>query len=409
MKKAIAILLTIIMVFGLFGCTAEQPADNNPAPDQNAPAPTETEKPTETTPPAVEATEIALPADFGGYKIGFYFLPDSYAIAKQYKGALDWIAGLTNCEMVYYDMVTASSEETISAHESLVSQGCDGIIFVGSSGGANLFEMFNKNGIYYVGMTRALSEDVAAVTTDSEYCAGWADERSGISWYDAYGPTSVLAANGCKKIAYVSNVPSNEMATERIRGVTDACEEFGMELITSYEGTEHAAGTTDILANYGDELDGLVGCMNGDACIASIQSGGYGGKVKYAQVDPPNDVVAYMEAGLLTSTIAGNNAFIIQLYMQLLNAMSGAERMFNDGDKTFPIHKSILIDSVEAYQLCEKYVLSGAPGWTAEEALQFNSLCNPDFDVKTYEELWTERNDPEYWNIYSIAERLGEQ
>lgn len=348
-----------------------------------------------------EATE-----DIGGYKIGFYFLPDSYAVAKQYKNALNWIADLTNCEMVYYDMVSTSTEECITAHESLISQGCDGIIFVSSSGGTGLFNMFDENQVYYVGMTRALTDEVAASTADSEYCAGWADERDGVSWYDAYAPMSVLAENGCKKVAYVSETPTSDLALERIRGVEDACEEYGMELVTSYEGSDHAAGTADILANYGEELDGIIGLMNGDACIAAIQSAGYGGKIKYAQADPPNDVASYMEAGLLTSTIAGNNAFIIQMYMQLFNAMSGAERMFTDGDKTFPIHRSILIDSVDAYKLCEEYVLQDSPGWTADEALQFNSIYNPEFNVEEYEQIWKDRIEPEYWNIDSIVERI---
>ena len=96
-KKWISTLLAVLMVVSLAACS-------------NTPNATDTDDKTdETTSNAVISAEPILNdkgEEVGGYKIGFFYLPESDGLSAQFHRALDYCAALTNCEIEYYDMMT---------------------------------------------------------------------------------------------------------------------------------------------------------------------------------------------------------------------------------------------------------------------------------------------------------------
>lgn len=397
-KKWLSMLLAVLMVVSLAACAnTPNAADADDTTD-------------ETTSDAVVSAEPILNdkgEEVGGYKIGFFYLPESDGLSAQFHRALDYCAALTNCEIEYYDMMTFTADEISTAVETLVSVGCDGVMMISGTSPA-LFEYMNEQGVYYVGLTRSYNEEVANVVDGSEYNCGWLNEAGGVNFQMGYDLTEVLANKGCKNIAYLAQAPGSEIGDDRVRGIEAACEDFGINIVTSYRGADYAAGASDILATRGAELDGFVSNSNGDIGIAAINMAGYTDSIQYAQVDAPSasDTENYFEMGNLAATTSGNNVYVVQMFMQLFNAISGADRLFNEGDRIIPMIPSFVVTDAQGWRDSNQYIGGDIPGLVPDEVLSLNSWYDPDTTVEEKEALMESYTDSEYWNLDSIVARV---
>ena len=397
-KKWLSILLAVLMVVSLAACG-------------NTPNATDTgDKTDETTSNAAVSAEPILNdkgEKVGGYKIGFFYLPESDGLSAQFHRALDYCAALTNCEIEYYDMMTFTADEISTAVETLVSVGCDGVMMISGTSPA-LFEYMNEQGVYYVGLTRSYNEEVANVVDGSEYNCGWLNEAGGVNFQMGYDLTEVLAKKGCKNIAYLAQAPGSEIGDDRVRGIEAACEDYGINIVTSYRGADYAAGASDILATRGAEMDGFVSNSNGDIGIAAINMAGYTNSIQYAQVDAPSasDTESYFELGNLAATTSGNNVYVVQMFMQLFNAISGADRLFNEGNRIIPMIPSFVVTDAQGWRDSNQYIGGDIPGLVPDEVLSLNSWYDPDTTVEEKEALMESYTDSEYWNLDSIVARV---
>ena len=348
---------------------------------------------------------------FGGYKIGFWYLPPSDLLSQQFRAMFDYCAELTNCEMVYYDMVAWSAEDQMAAVESLVSSGCDAIINpIGSS--PAMYEYLNDSGVYYAGLTRSYTEELAKIVDDSEYCTGWIGDLGGdqgANFMTGYNMAQLLVDAGCKKIAIVGASEGETMNDERVAGVEKAAKEAGMEILTTYRGGDFATGYSDILASYGDELDGIACTGGGDQGVAAIQAAGLSGKIKLVQVDPASENTRdYLEAGLLHGVAVGGATYLLNCYMQVFNALTGADRLFNEGSKIVPQFIGFFVQTAEEWDMAAACLSGEIPGaLLPDEVLALNSLIDPGMTVQEREQLLLMYQSPEYWNITAITERIN--
>lgn len=406
-KSVLAILLSIAMVFGVVGCGTSQSSDNKDANTSQS----SDDKGTDTSEGDTAGSENPVNdsvKEGGGYKIGFWYTPDSDLLSKEFRETLDYCAKLTNCEMEYYDIVDWSVEQQTAAVESLVSNGCDGIIMMyGSS--PSIFQYMNDNEVYYSAYTRSHTDEVALIADGSEYCTGWLNEGSeaGNTAY-GYAMAEALAEAGCKNIAYNSGAAGVEVHDDRVAGIEQAAADLGMNIVTNYRGSETATGFSDILASYGSEIDGIAYTMGSDVGVAAIQAAGLSGKVKLAQLDNAGESTQeYMDAELLTATCSANNVHIIQMYMQIYNALSGADRLFDEGEKLIPMIPAVVVKSAEEWEQAEKYTMGEVPGLVPDEIFALNSIYTPDTTIEEKEALMTSYTTDEFWNIESISERVG--
>lgn len=349
----------------------------------------------------------------GGYKIGFFYLPTSDILSQSMHNTLDYCAELTNCEMEYYDMTAWDSEAMSSAVETLVSNGCNGIILpLGSS--PSLYEYMEKNDVYYCALTRSYNDELAKVVDGSEYNCGFVGDlggENGGNFKSGYDLAMVLADEGCKNIALVGGSEGETMNDERIAGMEKAAEETGMNIVATYRGSDLTTGYSDILASYGTEIDG-IGCTGGgDNGIAAIQAAGLTGQIKLVQIDPPSgDTADYLEAGMLTATYAGGSTYMVDCYMQLFNALSGADRLWNESDpRIVPQFQGFIVKTREDYENAAKYTDGDVPGGLLpDEILSFNSLCDPGKSLEEREALVESYQSTDYWNIDGLTERVGD-
>lgn len=408
MKKTLSLFLALLLTFSLAACGGDTGGKPSDAPSasgtDNTSSPSDAAGAPETVAPKLVNDKGE---EVGGYKIGFFYLPESDGLSAQFHRALEYCAKLTNCEIAYYDMMTFTADEISTAVETLVSVGCDGIIMISGTSPA-LYEYMNEQGVYYAGLTRSYNEEVANVVDNSQYNCGWLNEAGGANFEMGYGLTKVLADKGCKNIAYLAQAPGSEIGDDRVRGIESACEDFGINIVTSYRGSDYAAGASDILATRGAELDGFVSNSNGDIGIAAINMAGYTGKIQYAQVDAPSasDTESYFETGNLAPTTSGNNVYVVQLYMQLFNAISGADRLFNEGDHIIPMIPSFIVTDAQGWRDSNQYIGGDLPGLVPEEVLALNSWYAPDTSVEEKEALMESYTKADYWNLDAVVARV---
>ncbi|MDO4647906.1 MAG: substrate-binding domain-containing protein [Eubacteriales bacterium] len=348
----------------------------------------------------------------GGYKIGFFYMPTSDVLSQQFHNTLDFCASQTNCEMEYYDMTAWDSEAMSAAVETLVSNGCDGVIMVLGSSPA-LYEYMEKNDVHYVALTRSYTDELAKVVDGSEYNCGFVGDlggNEGGNFKTGYDIAMVLADEGCKSIALVGGSEGETMNDERIAGMKAAAEESGMEVVAEYRGGDFITGYADILSSYGSELDGIACSGGGDNGVAAIQAAGLTGQIKLVQVDAPSgDTAAYLDAGMLTATYAGASTYMVDAYMQLFNALSGADRLWNEGSRIVPMFNGFIVRTKDEYESAVQYTDGEvAGGLLPDEILSFCSLTGGDeMTVEERQALVESYQSPDYWNIENISARVG--
>lgn len=415
MKKLIAWMLALVMVFGLMACAAapaETTSTDTAAETESAateePAAAEDAQPTEEqTAAAVDMVIKNLSADgLGGYKIGMYYLPNVEGYGKPMFDYFDYLCELTNCEPLHYEMTAWSSADIMAAVETLVSQGADAIICILGNSPA-MFEYLNDNGVYYTLMTRSYSSEVCDVVMNSEYFCGFIGDlggENGIEFQKGYGVAKVLAEQGCKKIAIVAASEGETMNDERVAGHQAAADEFGMEVLAVYRGADYATGTSDILASYGTELDGICTCST-DSSLAALLSADMVGKIKLVSIDAPSEPVEFLDAGYCSAFTSEGAGFLAIMYMQMFNALTGADRLFTE-DQIVPQFPGIVISDSETYNKFLEAITLVNGGFTPDEILSLNSIIDPGMTVAEREEMLRGYCTSEYWNIPSICARV---
>lgn len=409
-KRIFSVLLVAVMLFSLAACGNSTPnATNATTAAETEAVATETAA---TEAAATEASEKISAEGLGGYKIGFWYTPPTDPLSKGFRDTLDYCAKITNCEMVYYDMTAWDAGSQSAAVESLVSQGCDAIIMVVGSSPAT-FQYLNDNKVYYVGMTRSYTPEVAKVADTSEYCTGWMGDLGGVgggNYKTGYDLTKTLADAGCKNIAFFDASEGEKMADERAEGVNAAVKETGMTLVTSYRGNQWATGFSDVLATFGSKLDGIVyPGGSGDMAVAAIQTAGYLGKIKIAQGNSAGDDTRdYIDQGILTVTSVGGTSFMLQMYMQLFNALSGADKLFSTGNKLFPTMPALMVTNVADYDTALSIYTDMPVGMTANDILKLNSKAAPGMTVAEREELMKYYCSTDYLNVKTLRAKADE-
>lgn len=410
MKKMIAILLAATMLLALAACGNTASESSTPTSDagESAAASAPSNEELEAAAASVEAVSEKLTADgLGGYKVGTFYLPNVEGYGKAYFDYFDWLCDLTNCEPLHYEMTSFASSDIMAAVETLVSQGADAIIIpIGSS--PAMFEYLNSNGVYYTLMTRNYTEEVCAVVMDSDYFCGFIGDlggESGIEYQKGYSVCEALAAEGCKHIAIIMAGEGETMNDERTLGMQAAAEDYGMEVLTVVRGGDYSTGTSDILASYGDEIDGLC-TASIDASLAALQAADMVGEVKLACVDAPSDPVGFLEAGYCSAFTNEGSGFLALMFMQMYNAMTGADRLF-EAEKIVPQFPGITITSVETFNLINEANEKILGCLTPNEILALNSVINPGMSVAEREDMLREWCTPDYWNIPMITARVN--
>ncbi len=165
MKKILAMLLALCLVFAFFaGCSSNgDSSDDATSPSADASDDTTPDGGDEET-PTVEVKDV---------KIGviMYNLEDQINIRRM--ASWEYFAEQNGHVEVTFQVAASDIEEQISAVENLILQGCDGIVLMSYDAIDQVSQLCDDAGIYYMLITTDIyDDDIWAQTCESEYFLG---------------------------------------------------------------------------------------------------------------------------------------------------------------------------------------------------------------------------------------------
>jgi ABC-type sugar transport system substrate-binding protein len=194
MKKAISVLLAMLMVFALFACTAKEPAPSpsTPASPSQAPSPSESQAPSE-------------PADVSENEneIGFFFSGvdpasrDPYQIVFAYPRNMTLMQNLTDrlkdfSTKLNYTIETTTGDGDIDLYlqniEILAGKGVDGFITnPDPATSERIVEVLNETGVPYMILLNSVRDASGSSILPCATLDGFAAGESEVQWlYDNY-------------------------------------------------------------------------------------------------------------------------------------------------------------------------------------------------------------------------------
>ena len=318
MKKYLAILLALVMMLGLLtGCGSASTTGGS------------------------AATETPTVPSSSGENTGAEAAKEEQNSAKGYKlGALDLTAlGLSTfltadsvirdlCETVGAEYITASlpgfdDAAFISAYESLIDQGCDGImLYTFAEGPISLIaDMMEEAGVDWFLVNRQISDPALKEKVFSMDCFvgnSYCSEED-----NAYNMVLELNQSlGVHNLAIIGLTQGDLNGDLRDKGIAHACEESGVTLLTETRGIATVDDVTNavegIIATY-PEVDGIfiVGGVVTTGALAgaaqALSNHGLSDKVSIAMVDIAAGMNEYMGEGQPLKLVTGGNLVMDQV------------------------------------------------------------------------------------------------
>ena len=397
MKKLIALLLALVMVFALVACGnpgTEQPSGN---PDPGKPSESTPADPGKPSGPVTDS-KGRYPAET--IKIGFVNYDPT---AEQYlalENYFDYLSETYNIEVMSSEALN-SAEGELAFIDACAAAGCQAIFGYYNVSNEQAMLRAAEHGMYYFGQGANLAfiENPEVMSNPyylGSYTVGNADYEYG------YGCIELLVNAGCKKIAGVSGGKNFgvQMFIDRWNGAMAAIEHFKaqdpeIELVyevAGFPGTDGGfeAGQTTVLGM--DNVDGVYSTLTALMWIKPTQDAGKFGQLKFAAAGETmgEAAVGMFGAGFYVGTATEIiDVFGIGIPL-IINAIDGTP--IRNADGTAPLIKAgwWKVSNVEEAGYYAS-VQGGDNGWvfTAEDIRPLLVAYNPDVTIADYEALYT--------------------
>ena len=250
------------------------------------------------------------------YKIGAITLgaadtPENKAMLK----ANDTISEAAGIEIIYTQLGGYDDESLMTAYESLINQGVDALELLTLSENTLplLKDLCEKNNVKFLVANRKMSDEMRKIMFASPMFVGneHADEVE-----NAYAMVKELKEKYyIKNMAAIGLVQGDINGGYRDAGIAKACEEFGINLLTTTRGivtTEDVTKSVEgLIASY-PEMDSIfiVGGVVTNGALAGANQAlvkhGLDKKIVIAMVDIAEGMKEYMDDGPLKLVAGGN-------------------------------------------------------------------------------------------------------
>ena len=280
-----------------------------------------------------------------------------------------------------------SGEAAITAVEDLIAAGCDGIVVINYSESClvQIAKLCEENGVYFAQQYRTInSEEVAAQVLGNPYYVGRVHEDE---YGTAYKLAAEMAENGATHVALISTNHGDVTNEARAQGYRDACEAFGIEILTEEWNTATADLTdyaTNVIMTY-PELDGFL--LNDCSFVPYVATaaenlGKTADDIIMVATDFGDDVYDYLANGMLCAAAGGHHCDTSFAMLLVYNALNGA---YNSSD--FPIdilNNMFIVTSAEEYDEFKNLVtgwdvdFENGQAFNAEEFRNLAVTFNPD-------------------------------
>lgn len=376
MKKLIAMLLALVMVFSLAACGGSGSSGDGEAVGQsNSDFDLSSGNKS-------KVDKDKLTEEKGTFKIAFSYGQFTDKLGSQFKNSLEYLAANYNVEMVFFE--ASSGDEAVTILESLLSKGdIDGVIQVG--GTAAQVAVANKYNVPYIFACGfpSIQEEIDGCVAYDNFLGGvidddvWAGKRCIEALYEA----------GCRNITY-SGLTQGYVKShdDRYKGLYAVLEEHpDLNLLAeNYSMALWADDVASFNASF-DNIEGMGFSATVDGIYTAMEAEGIAdGSVKMAAVDISSMTGTYFQKGVQVWTCGGQYATAMVAWAVLYNYLIDGTRIIPD-PATPLIRQYIEITSYEEYEQYVKYVEGALPSYDADEIADMIHYFNPDVTYADYE------------------------
>ncbi len=384
MKRLIALLLALILVFALVGCASgsDDKAGDDKANTEN--------KDNDSTDKSGDPNPI---------KIAYVdATPQNSTMQAMYNSA-EAVVKAVGGEMVIMDC-GSDADETIAAIEAAINAGVDGLMFTPSADSMlpTVMKLCEDAGVYFAITFRSINdEEVKEMVEACPYYAGNTYE----SEYDAgYYVADLMAKKGVKQLAFFAIQKGDTTCDAREAGMRKACEENNIEVIGELRSPSQASEVTEAMESWIGSYPNLDGVMvlssqtagTFEAVYDAIESNNKIGKIFMGSCDFSDDMVSALESGTIAGMCGGHTVpDRAMCAVILVNAVLGTPL---NGDEPASLCVPFLyLDNAEDAQTFQDLALGGDPIYNEEECRElllgwYNEGLNQ-ADVQAVADNWS--------------------
>ncbi len=375
LKKIVALLLALVMVFGLVAC-GEPPA-----------------------PPVNEGTD--LPDNLPEYKVGVILYDLSGQWARNIMGCLEYLGEPLNITFEYAVGGT-DPEMTITAVQNFGAAGCDGVLTLHPGAVmTTLTQICEENDMFIVSCNDpANASPDYPVFSASPAFAGevWEDD-----YQVAYDIASDMIANGAKTFA-LAGFPEGLAAQmdRRLAGARAAIEDNGATIVTEGLSFNKAEAAQNIISNFPD-IDAYFSSVETISTVYQpIVNAGLVGEIMVNTYDPGDGLLEAMQDNVIQYAVDGTHADAMIGLVLLYNAMSGHPMKRADGSPASIQMSYVVAHGAEEYEQILQYVNDlENPPYHVDELLPYITAVTPD---ASFEDL---ANFAGQFNLEDVMTRHG--
>lgn len=385
MKKLLATLLVLAMVFALAACATPE-SDTPSAPNTNN-----------------DPSATANGADDTRHKIGMIWYGNTDPMGGTFYAWANHAAELLNVELVWH-LGDFTTEAELAAAEQMITAGCEGIYFIPMDTAANLQvgnACMNANVYWAISNRDIIDEDIKAACYDNPYMVTHIWDAS----YDlAKNMVKVLADQGITKVCMISGDPKDAMMVERNNGFKDGCAEYGIEILGTFQSDTDAKVITDGVSNFltlYPNMEAIL-CVSGtagvgEAIISTLEgSDRETGSVKVATFDTFDGNKEAFEKGWLATCCGGYTSECLVSFLSLVNRVKGNAAPESPMKLTLT---PIMITSAEEMDIFSAYVDNPEVQLYSDEDIL--AMVQPSCDQAYYQSVL------DGWTIDFVKEAVG--
>ena len=390
MKKLLALLLALAMVFCLVACGGGNDEEPETPDDSQG----------ETEDPGTDDGGETPAGEQKPFKYGFISWGTADEHGRTLAAATQWAVEAAGGEFVM-DGSAVSAEQTIAAAENLIQGGCDIISFCTYAGEASvpqISKLCQENEVYWTMWdTTIADESIQEMINQDPYFVGTANEDQYSAGYDTMQKMAEAGATDVIVVKYGVNIPTCD---DRCEGAYDAAEELGINMLYEIVAPEdYKAAMQNALVAY-PEANAAFLAGSGTQSTAVSAAFEEAGKSDYVigAFDYFDSMGEMLQDGSLKVINGGHMVTGTFTAVMGINAFFGTPLSEEKYSIVIPY---LTLTSYEDYELYIEYASEGA-AYTSEE-LQQNCfpVFNPDVTLESFQEFVSN------WSIEDIAARKG--
>lgn len=389
MKKIIALLLALVMVFTLAACSS-QGTDTPSEPNGN-------------NDPSTPVTSDNNNSDGTRHKIGMIWYGNTDPMGGTFYAWANHAAELLDVELVWH-LGDFTTEAELAAAEQMITAGCEGIYFIPMDTAANLQvgnACMNANVYWAISNRDIIDEDIKEACYNNPYMVTHIWDAS---YNLAKNMVKVLADQGITKVCMISGDPKDAMMVERNNGFKDGCAEYGIEILGTFQSDTDAKVITDGVSNFltlYPNMEAIL-CVSGtagvgEAIISTLEgSGRETGSIKVATFDTFDGNKEAFEKGWLATCCGGYTSECLVSFLSLVNRVKGNAAPESPMKLTLT---PIMITSAEEMDIFSAYVDNPEVQLYSDEDIL--AMVQPSCDQAYYQSVL------DGWTIDFVKEAAG--